>query len=72
MPRNNIEKNFATSYEAEEGNLIELKFRTREQNDAYAEGLELMGVKDITKSYWDELTRKWLPYTKQIFRTERL
>lgn len=70
--RNDIEKHFATSFETEPGQVTEMKFRTKEQNDDYASGIELMGVSSITKTYYDKLTRKWLPYTDRIFQTESI
>lgn len=71
MPRN-IEKNFSTSYKTADGNVTQERFATRERNDDFAAGMELMGVEEITKSYFDPLTRKWLPYTNEIFYSQNI
>lgn len=66
---------FSVGYTQQEGDLVqgyEQKFYTQEANDAFANAMELMGVNDINKSYYDPLTRKWLPYTDRIFYTESI
>ena len=70
--RNNIEKNFSTSYKDVRDVVTQEKFTTKERNDDFASGMELMGVKEITKSYYDPLVRKWFPYTDKIFYTNNV
>jgi hypothetical protein len=66
------EKLFCTYYEVEPGNGIQQKAFTKETNDSFADGLGLMGVTNITKTYYDPLVRKWLPYTDRIFYAEKI
>ena len=65
---------FCVSYEAQDGQVVQQHHQNRESNDDFANALPLMGISNekITKSYWDVLTRKWLPYTDRIFQTQNL
>lgn len=53
---------WSTYYEGPDGVGIRQDFHSKESNDAYAQGLELMGVQNITKSYYDRSKRKWYTY----------
>jgi hypothetical protein len=38
------------------------RFYTKEENDDFASGLELMGAKEIIKSCWNPAMRQWNRY----------
>ena len=59
----NTDRYFSVSYETLPGQLTEQKFFTKKQNDEFAAGMELMGVKNIIKTHYDPLARKWFSYT---------
>jgi hypothetical protein len=47
------------------------RFYTKEENDDFASGLELMGAKEIITSYYDRLLRSWCRYQGNITFMEK-
>jgi hypothetical protein len=54
--------NYCVYIEYEDGETIQQRFRSKEENDQYAQSMELMGVKEITKSFYNPSMNQWFRY----------
>lgn len=58
----NGNKYYCTNCTYPDGETVQTSFFSKQENDQFAQGLELMGVTDITKSFYNPSTKSWHQY----------
>lgn len=53
---------YATSYSPKPFEVESQQFKTKTENDEFASGLELMGAREIIKTYWNSVIGAWFRY----------
>ena len=61
MPRD-LDPKFRVYYVGPDGDAVNQGFQTKQLADEFAKGLELMGVTDITKHFYNPKIREWYRY----------
>lgn len=71
MPRD-LEPRFCTYYVSPDGEAVQQRHRTKAENDAFASAMEMMGVTEITKSFYNPAMREWFRYHNEDPEPEAL
>ena len=61
MPRD-LEPKFCVFYTSPDGDAVQQKHQTKAQNDDFFKAMELMGVTDLTKSFYNPKINEWFRY----------